>query len=106
MGLMTYVSCCKSIFSLERAATLEEESAVVGADIDRDEALFIEDETLVVAGDGVEDLLMDDDVDHVAFLIDKDDVDFDFELDEGVDRTSAADLFGTFDLARVGTKIK
>ena len=106
MGLMTYVSCCKSIFSLERAATLEEESAVVDADIDKDEALFIEDETLLVAGEGEEDLLMDDDVDHEAFPMDKVDFDFDFELDKGVDRTSAADLFGTFDLARVGTKIK
>lgn len=77
---------------------------MVGADIDRDEALFIEDETLVVAGDGEEDLLMDDDVEHEAFPMDK--VDFDFELDKGVDRTSAADLFGTFDLARVGSKIK
>jgi hypothetical protein len=33
-------------------------------------------------------------------------VDFDFEEDKGVFWATIADLFGTFDLAREGTKIK
>ena len=40
----------------------------------------------------------------VALLIDKDDVDF--EVDKGVVRVSDANLFGTLDLARVGTNKK
>ena len=49
-----------------------------------------------------------------ALLLTKDDVekeeevevDFDFEEDKGVFWATIADLFGTFDLAREGTKIK
>ena len=41
-----------------------------------------------------------------ALLIDKDDVDFDFEVDKGVVRATDANLFGTLVLAREGTKIK
>ena len=39
-------------------------------------------------------------------LIREAEVDFDFEEDKGVFWATIADLFGTFDLAREGTKIK
>ena len=42
----------------------------------------------------------------VALLIDKDDVDFDFEVDKGMVRATDANLFGTLVLARVGTHKK
>ena len=42
----------------------------------------------------------------VALLVDKDDVDFDFEVDKGVVLATDANLFGTLVLAREGTKIK
>ena len=56
----------------------------------------------------------DDDFFDEALLLTKDDVeveeeeddDFDFEEDKGVFWATIADLFGTFDLAREGTKIK
>ncbi|MDP4595471.1 MAG: hypothetical protein NWS92_00710 [Crocinitomicaceae bacterium] len=91
---MTYVSCSTAIISVEGAATFE--IGVVSV-VDVEVANEVEDKG-------------------VALLIDKDDfdvdfdfnfdVDFDFEVDKGVVRVSDANLFGTVDLARVGTNKK
>ncbi|MDP4955488.1 MAG: hypothetical protein NWQ65_05345 [Crocinitomicaceae bacterium] len=94
---MTYVSCSTAIISVEGAATFEI-GVVSVVDVEvanevEDEDFF--DEALLVAK--VEDKVE-------ALLIDKDD--FDFEVDKGVVRVSDANLFGTVDLARVGTNKK
>ena len=91
---MTYVSCSTAIISVEGAATFEIGDVSV---VDVEVANEVEDKG-------------------VALLIDKDDfdvdfdfnfdVDFDFEVDKGVVRVSDANLFGTVDLARVGTNKK
>jgi hypothetical protein len=59
-------------------------------EVEVDEALFIEDKTFLIEGDGeegavrelgaVEDLCIDDDVVEAALLIDKDEVAFVFDL--------------------------
>ena len=87
MGLMTYVSCSTAIISVEGAATL-----VVG--------------DVSVVDVKISNEVDDEDFFDVALLIDKDDVDFDFEADKGVVRATDANLFETLDLARVGTNKK
>lgn len=95
MGLMTYVSCSTAIISVEGAATFEiGDVSVVDVEVANEDEDFF-DEALLVAE--VEDKV-------VALLIDKDEVDF--EVDKGVVRVSDANLFGTLDLARVGTNKK
>jgi len=96
---MTYTSCCASIIPVEGAPTL-----VVGAVsvVDVEVANEVEDEDFFEEALRVAEL--EDKVE--ALLIDKDDVDFDFEVDKGVVRATDANLFGTLVLAREGTKIK
>jgi hypothetical protein len=96
---MTYVSCSTAIIAVEGAATLEVGDVSV---MDVEVANEVEDEDFFEEALRVAEL--EDKV--VALLIDKDDVDFDFEVDKGVVRATDANLFGTLDLAREGTKIK
>jgi hypothetical protein len=96
---MTYVSCSTAIIAVEGAATLEVGDVSV---VDVEVANEVEDEDFFEEALRVAEL--EDKV--VALLIDNDDVDFDFEVDKGVVRATDANLFGTLDLAREGTKIK
>jgi hypothetical protein len=96
---MTYVSCSTAIIAVEGAASLEVgDDSVVYVKISNevDEEDFFEEALLVAE--------LEDKV--VALLIDKDDVDFDFEVDKDVVRATDANLFGTLVLARVGTHKK
>ena len=96
MGLMTYVSCSTAIILVVGAVTFEIGDVSV---VDVEVANEVEDK-------GVALLIDKDDVD---FDVDVDfnfDVDVDFEVDKGVVRVNDANLFGTVDLARVGTNKK
>lgn len=94
---MTYVSCSTAIISVEGAPTLVVgDISVVDVEVanEVDDEDFFE-EALLLTKDDVE---VEEEVD--------DDVDFDFEVDKGVVRATDANLFGTLDLARVGTHKK
>jgi hypothetical protein len=100
---MTYVSCSTAIISVEGAASLAVgDVSVVDVEVanEVEDEDFFEEVLLVEVSDFV------DAIDDEALLIDKDDVDFDFEVDKGVVRATDANLFGTLVLARVGTHKK
>ena len=100
---MTYVSCSTAIIAVEGAASLEVgDDSVVDVEVanEVEDEDFFEEVLLVEVSDFV------DAIDDEALLFDKDAIDVDFEVDKGVVRATDANLFGTLDLAREGTKIK